>query len=106
MINNALKLFHAMYQILDDLYSGEEDLLIFISDANPSFCLDKKSIDPAVFEDFEMLFKQKIGDGISDYEFILYFLEHLDPYYGDIKKYFISIPRDECEKKLASFLKR
>ena len=45
------------------------------------------------------------GTNSNEFYIIVYYLENLDPYYGDIKKYFISIPRDECEAKIVTFLK-
>lgn len=107
MIDNPKKLFATMYKILDELWESTqaEDLRIYVSDADPFLCGDGESADPVVSEDFNALFEQKKGSDISDYDFIIYYLENLDPYYGDIKKYFISIPRDECEAKIVTFLK-
>ena len=102
MKNSAYELFEKMYLILDDLWKSnqEEDLCIYISDANPIFCENGRSLDPVVFEDFNNLYEQKKNSDITDYDFIVYYLDNLDPYYGDIKKYFISISKEEVEAKI------
>lgn len=107
MKTTEYELFKKMYLILNDLWENnqEEDLRIYVSDANPLFNEDGRSLDPVVFEDFKNLYKQKKDSGISDYDFIIYYLENLDPYYGDIKKYFVSIPKDECETKINTLIK-
>lgn len=53
--HSAIKLFNAMYSLLEGAYKKDNsnELLVYISDANPTVCLDGKSLDPAVFEDFE-----------------------------------------------------
>ena len=103
MKNDAIKLFNVMYSFLDDIYQKDnsEELLVYISDANPTICLDGKSLDPVVFEDFETMYNKVPGD-MSDYDFVLYYLSNLDSYYGDIKKYFLQISREEFDKNLAS----
>ena len=102
MINDSKKLFIAMYKILEDEWKSTqaEDLRIYVSDADPLFCGDGISIDPVVSEDFNALFEQKKNSGMSNYDFIVYYLENLDPYYGDIKKYFLSSTSEELEEQL------
>ena len=102
MKTNPTKLFETMYQILQEIWKNTqaEDLRIYISDANPLFCGDGKSLDPVVSEDFDNLYEQKKDSDMSDYEFILYYLDNLDKYYGDIKSYFITISKEEFESKL------
>lgn len=104
MINNPKKLFEALYKILQEIWreTQAEDLRVYLSDADPLLCGDGISADPVVSEDFDNLYKNKKNSQISDYDFLIYYLENLDPYYGDIKKYFTSIPRDVCESKIAS----
>lgn len=103
MKNDAIKLFNVMYSFLDDIYKKDnsEELLVYISDANPTVCLDGKSLDQVVFEDFETMYN-KVPSYMSDYDFVLYYLSNLDSYYGDIKKYFLQISREEFDKNLAS----
>lgn len=103
MKNDAIKLFNVMYSFLDDIYQKDnsEELLVYISDANPNVCLDGKSLDPVVFEDFEATYNKAPSD-MSDYDFIIYYLSNLDSYYGDIKKYFLQISREEFNKNLVS----
>ncbi len=107
METKSFQLFKAMYKILDEIWENTqaEDLRIYVSDADPIFYENGNSLDPVVFEDFNALFEQKKDSGMSDYDFIVYYLENLDPYYGDIKKYFVSIQKDKCEAKLSGFLK-
>lgn len=103
MIRESKKLFEAMYVILQEIWkeTQAEDLRIYVSDANPLFCGDGVSLDPVVSEDFDNLYNKNKDSGMSDYDFIVYYLEHLDPYYGDIKKYFLSIPKEEVVDKLS-----
>ena len=107
MTNKPLNLFHAMFQILDSIYdtNKDEELLVYLSDANYTLCVNGKSTDPLVYDCFEKEFNKKCNEFTSDYDFIIYYLQHLDPYYGDIKKYFTQIPRAECEAKLTELLK-
>ena len=101
MENSSTKLFEKMYRMLHEIWeqTQDEDLRIYLSDANPLFCDDGKSLDPVVSEDFDKLYNEKQNCGIKDYDFILLYLEKLDSYYGDIKKYFKSIPRDEFDSR-------
>lgn len=103
MKNDAIKLFNIMYSFLDDIYQKDnsEELLVYISDANPTVCLDGKSLDPVVFEDFEKMYNNASND-MSDYDFILYYLSNLDSYYGDIKKYFLMIAKEDFKKAVAA----
>ena len=39
---------------------------------------------------------------MSDYDFILYYLSNLDSYYGDIKKYFLMIAKEDFKKAVAA----
>ena len=102
MIDNPKKLFATMYKVLNEIWESTqaEDLRIYVSDADPFLCDDGESADPVVSEDFNALYEQKRGSNITDYDFIIYYLENLDPYYGDIKKYFITVSKEEFEKKL------
>ena len=106
MTTDSYKLFKAMYLLLDSIWEDnqEEDLRIYLSDADPLFFENGTSMDPAIYEDFNKLYLQK-KEELTDYDFIVYYLENLDSYYGNIKKYFISILRTECEKKLSSLIK-
>ena len=105
MIDNSQKLFEAMFLILQEMWeiNQAEDLRIFISDADPFLCRDGNSADPVVFEDFNNLYEQEKNSEPTNYDFIIFYLDNLDKYYGDIKKYFVSIPRNECEQKISSY---
>ena len=102
MKKTAYELFKTMYIILNELWkeNQKEDLRIYVSDANPLFHEDGRSLDPVVFEDFEAMYKQKAQENMNEYDFIVYYLENLDPYYGNIKQYFLNVSREEFESKL------
>ena len=36
---------------------------------------------------------------MPNYDFVVFYLEHLVPYYGDIKEYFLKISKEEFESK-------
>ena len=99
---NSFQLFKTIYLLLDNVWeqNQEEDLRIYLSDADPIFYENGQSLDPVVFEDFNNLYNQQANKGMSDYEFALYYLENLDPYYGDIKKYFLLVPKEDFNKKI------
>ena len=101
MESNATQLFEKMYNVLHEIWKNTqaEDLRIYVSDANPLFCGDGKSLDPVVSEDFDNLYERNKNSGMSDYDFVLFYLENLDPYYGDIKKYFLSVSKEEFDKR-------
>ena len=106
MKTNPFQLFKAMYLLLDNVWeqNQEEDLRIYLSDADPIFYENGQSIDPVVFEDFNNLYNKQSNSGMSDYDFVLFYLENLDPYYGDVKKYFIDISENDFESMLKSIL--
>ena len=103
MKTEVFKLFKAMYLSLDKIWEDnqEEDLRIYLSDADPIFFENGKSMDPVVFEDFEVMYN-KAPSNMGDYDFLLEYLSNLDSYYGDIKKYFLMVPKEEFEKSLAN----
>ena len=107
MTSNPFALFKAMIQILLDLYkiNEDEELSIYLSDADPFFYENGSSLDPVVFEDFKELYSKSKDKGLDDYDFIVYYLENLDTYYGNILKHFLSIPKDECKHKLESLIR-
>ena len=102
MKTNSFQLFKTMYLLLDGVWeqNQEEDLRIYLSDADPIFYENGHSLDPVVFEDFDMLYEKMQNSGMSDYDFLVYYLDNLDSYYGDIKKYFLSIDRNKLEATL------
>lgn len=102
MKTNSFQLFKTIYLLLDDVWkkNQEEDLRVYLSDADPIFYENGQSLDPVVFEDFNSLYNQQANKGMPDYEFALYYLENLDPYYGDINKYFLSVSKEVFDKKI------
>ena len=103
MKTDAFKLFKAMYLSLDKIWeeNQEEDLRVYLSDADPLFFENGKSMDPVVFEDFNTAYA-KAPESLDDYDFIISYLSNLDSYYGDIKKYFLQVSREEFDKNLAN----
>lgn len=98
MESKVTALFQSMYKILKNIWgqTQNEQLGFYLSDANPFLCLDGISMDPSVFAKFENMFNEIKADSMSDYEFIIYYLEHLEEIYGDIKTFFVQIPKEEC----------
>lgn len=102
MKTNAYQLFKAMYLCLDKIWENnqEENLRIYLSDADPLFYENGQSLDPVVFEDFKTFYESSENKNLDDYEFVCLYLSNLDPYYGDIKQYFLSIDKKSFEKFL------
>ena len=70
---------------------------LYLSEADP-FLTGDDSADPAVFDDFIKCFEKYGSYDDYGYEFIIKYLNDLDPYYGDIKKYFLRIDKQEYIK--------
>ena len=106
MTKDIYKVYLAIYNLLDEIYQNtkQEDLLRYLSDADPTVCNDGESLDPSVFSDFKSIFERCIDDNMSDYDFLAYYLANLDPYYGNIKKYFDAIPKEDCINQISSLL--
>lgn len=103
---NKFSLFKAIYCVLDELWknSEPEELRIYLSDANPILFENGTSLDPAVFEEFSRIIEER-QDVNDKYELAIYYLDHLDPYYGDIKKYFLNVSKNRFIEKLDEFSK-
>ena len=103
MKTDAYNLFKSLFLILDKMWeeNQDEELRIYLSDADPMFCENGTSSDPAVFEEFEKMYNEKKTEDLSDYSFIVYYLEHLDSFYGDIKKFFVRISEEDFDKQKA-----
>lgn len=105
-MERKFKLFKALYDILNENYQIQktDELAKFLSEADPYAYAENVSYDPAVFDEFCDIYDFCIKNKMNDYDLLVYYLEHLDPYYGEIKKYFLLIPKDECVNKLAKLV--
>lgn len=96
MINQPIQLFKLMYLALTKEWEKEkeEQFGLYLSEADP-FITGNDSADPAVFEDFYKAFNKYGSYDDYGYDFILKYLSELDPFYGDIKKYFARIDKQQ-----------
>ncbi len=96
MINQPIQLFKLMYLALTKEWEKEKDeqFGLYLSEADP-FITGDDSADPVVFEDFKKAFETKGSYDNYGYDFILKYLSDLDPFYGDIKKHFARIDRQQ-----------
>lgn len=104
---DRLTLFKLMFCVLDDVWAQEkaESLSDYLDEASPFYC-EEGSFDPAVYDEFCSLY-EKWESNFNDYgyEFILWYLDHVDSYYGDIKSFFLKKTKDQyiafCQQNIA-----
>lgn len=96
MISKPIQLFKLMFLALTKEWEKEKDesFGLYLSEADP-FVTGDDSVDPVVFEDFKKLFDKYGTYEDYGYDFVLKYLSELDPFYGDIKKYFTRIPKQQ-----------
>ena len=94
MINQPIQIFKLMYLALNKEWEKEKNELfgLYLSEADP-FLTGDDSADPAIFADFLKCFEIWGAYDEYGYEFIIKYLTDLDPYYGDLKKYFLNIDK-------------
>lgn len=94
MINKPIQVFKLMYIALTKEWEKEKDekLGLYLSESDP-FVTGDDSVDPVVFEDFKKKFEDSGTYDDFGYDFIAKYLLELDPFYGDVKKYFDRIDR-------------
>ena len=99
MINEPIQVFKLMYLALNKEWETDKNELfgLYLSEADP-FLTGDDSADPAVFDDFLECFGKYGSYDDYGYEFIINYLNDLDTYYGDIKKYFLQIDKQEYIK--------
>ena len=99
MINEPIQILKLMYLALNKEWEKDKNELfgLYLSEADP-FLTGDDSADPAVFDDFIKCFEKYGSYDDYGYEFIIKYLNDLDPYYGDIKKYFLRIDKQEYIK--------
>ena len=96
MINQPIQLFKLMFLALTSEWEKEKEdqFGLYLSEADP-FVTGDDSVDPVVFEDFKKAFNNYGSYDDYGYNFILKYLSELDPFYGDIKKYFARIEKQQ-----------
>lgn len=85
-------LFLAMYRAMDCLYdeqeSPSEELLQFVSDANPYMYVERTAVDPAVQEDFDSSMARQNIDAEVDEQTAYYavknFLAEQNPQFAEL----------------------
>lgn len=103
MINKPIQILKLMYLALNREWEKDKDELfgLYLSEADP-FLTGDDSADSSIFADFLKCFEKYGTYDEFGYDFILKYLTNLDPYYGDIKKYFLDIDKkkyiEESEK--------
>lgn len=93
----------AMYRAMDFLYDEQEqpseELLQFVSDANPYLYIDRTAVDPAVQADFDSSMNhQNIGQEVDEetaYNAVKNFLAEQNPQFA---KMFADITLEEWKK--------
>ena len=96
MINKPIEVFKLMYLTLVKERGKQKDdrFGLYLSEADP-FITGDDSADPAVFDEFKTAFGKYGSYDEYGYGFILRYLEELDPYYGDLKKYFVKTDKQQ-----------
>ena len=96
MINQPIQLFKLMYLALTKEWEKDKDekLGLYLSEADP-FVTGEDSADPVIFEDFLKAFNEYGSFEDFGYEFLIKYFEKLDPFFGDLKKFFIRISKQD-----------
>ena len=99
MINQPIQVLKILYLALSPKWESTRDDLLgqYLSDSDP-FVVGNDSADPAIFDEFVKCFKKYGSYDDYGYDFIIKYLNDLDPYYGDIKKYFLQIEKQDFIK--------
>ena len=99
MINKPIQILKLMYLALNKEWEKDKNELfgLYLSEADP-FVVGNDSADPAIFDEFIKCFKKYGSYDDYGYDFIIKYLNDLDPYYGDIKKYFLQIEKQDFIK--------
>jgi hypothetical protein len=86
-----------MYFILDELseYSKEDNVINFLTDANPFMREGETSVDEVIYDDFKKKFALCQNNDDYYFNFICSYLMNIDPYYGDIYSIFKQLTKDE-----------
>ena len=100
MINQPIQVLKLLYLALQEEWELTKDSLLgqYLSEADP-FVVGDDSVDPVIFEDFLSSFEKYGTYEEYGYNFILKYLSDLDPYYGDLKQYFLNIDKQKYIKE-------
>ena len=90
-------IFQFMFLILDALNdeNERENLIVYLSDANPYIWEGETSADPIVFDEFDKKYSKYADKSDFAYFFICDYLKNIDPYYGDIYSIFMQLSKEE-----------
>ena len=96
MINKPIQILKLMHIALTKEWEKEKDkkLGLYLSEADP-FVTGDDSVDPVVFEDFKSAFEKYGTYDEYGYAFIDKYLGELDPFYGDLKRFFARIEKQQ-----------
>lgn len=90
-------IYQLMYLVLNELSedTNEENVINYLSDANPFMRQGETSVDEVVYEEFKTKFLDNEDKEDYCYNFICDYLRNLDPYYGDIYSIFKLLSKEE-----------
>lgn len=94
---DRITLFKLMFCALDEVWAQNkaDNLSDYLDEASPFYC-EEGSFDPAVYDEFCLAYNRwEYGFANYGYEFILWYLDNLDSYYGDIKSFFLRKTKDQ-----------
>ncbi len=90
-------IYQLMYLIIEELNdeNPQENVILFLSDANPFMRQGEHSVDEVVYEEFKEKFYKFNDESKYSYYFICDYLKNIDEYYGDVFSTFNQIDIDE-----------
>jgi hypothetical protein len=94
---DAFLIYQLMYLILDELNdeNKSDDLIRYLTDANPYMRDGENSVDTLVYDDFRKKYYECDKKADYSYEFICDYLKNIDSYYGNIYSIFKSLSKNE-----------
>lgn len=100
-------IYQLMFLILDEINdeNNDENLIRFLTDANPFMRDGEASVDEIVYNDFSNKYSSYNNRSDFGYEFICYYLKNLNSYYGDIYSIFRQLNKDEYVETCNNILK-
>ena len=96
MINEPIQILKMMYLALNKEWEKDKNELfgLYLSEADP-FLTGDDIADSAIYDEFVKCFKKYGTYDDYGYDFILKYLSDLDPFYGNIKQYFLNINKQK-----------
>ena len=94
---DAFIIYQLMFIILDELNdeNKNENLIAYLTDANPFMRDGENSVDVLVYEDFKNKYLNYENKNDFSYDFVCDYLKNLDSYYGDILSIFKTLSKEE-----------